>query len=214
MNYRAADLFCCAGGAAVGLHRAGFDLEGWDTTPQKNYPFKFNLGDALEADLSGFDFVWASPPCQKYSIASRRMRNEGKEYPDLVSATREKLEASGLLYVIENVPFSPLRCDVMLCGSMFGLNLVRHRIFETNYPGLILTKPCQHPVMPVTVCGEGTPSWVRVRLGGRSFTSKEKREAMGIEWTNRKELSQAIPPAYSEFLGKIMINHIAQQITP
>lgn len=197
----------------MGLHRAGFDVEGWDIKPQKNYPFKFHLGDALEADLTGFDFVWASPPCQAYTIAGHNQRRDGKYYPDLLAETREKLEASGNLYIIENVPGAPMRCDVMLCGSMFGLNLVRHRIFETNFPGLILVPKCQHPDMPVTVCGSGTPTWARLalRAKGRAsgqFTSAEKRAAMGIEWTNRAELSQAIPPAYSEFLGRQIITRI------
>ncbi len=196
----------------MGLHRAGFEVVGWDIKPQKNYPFEFHQENALEADISGFDFVWASPPCQAYSVASRKYRDNGKKYPDLVQPTRDKLNTAGLLWVMENVPGSPLRCDLMLCGSMFGLNLVRHRIFETNFPNLILTQTCQHAEMPVTVCGSGTPTWARQRLikhGRKSgqFTSREKREAMGIEWTNREELSQAIPPAYSEFIGRIMIHH-------
>lgn len=194
----------------MGLHRAGFEVEGWDIAPQKNYPFTFHLGDALGADLTGFDLVWASPPCQAYTVASQVHRNAGKVYPDLLSDTREKLTASGKLWIIENVPGAPMRADVILCGSMFGLNLVRHRLFETNFPDLILTPPCQHPILPVTVCGHGTPSWVRKRMKGTAvFTSKEKREAMGIDWTNRGELAQAIPPAYSEFLGRIIASSLA-----
>lgn len=148
----------------MGLHRAGFEVEGWDIKHQKNYPFKFNQGDALEADLSGFDFVWASPPCQAFTIAGHNQRRDGKVYPDLVASTRKKLQDSGLTWIMENVPGSPLRPDVILCGSMFGLNLVRHRIFETNWPHLIMVPSCQHPPMPVTVCGSGTPTWAREKL--------------------------------------------------
>lgn len=206
------DLFCGAGGATKGLQRAGFCVLGVDNKPQKNYcGNKFHLGDALDADLNGFDFVWASPPCQRYSIAAAHMRNKGKQYPDLIGTTRAKLVASGLLYVIENVPGAPIRPDAILCGSMFGLCLVRHRLFETNFPDLILTPPCQHDEIPVTVCGHGTPSSIQKRLaakGRKSFTSQEKRDAMGISWTNRRELSQAVPPVYSEFLGRIIMRHL------
>ena len=205
---RAADLFCCAGGAAMGLWRAGFAVEGWDIRPQKNYPFTFHLGDALQADLSSFDFVWASPPCQAYSQAAQGQRNAGKVYPDLMAATRAKLEASGKRYIIENVPGAPMRCDVMLCGSMFGLRLVRHRIFETNRRELYLTNPCQHPELAVCVVGNGTPTWVRAKNGGKCFSVADARAAMGIDWMNRNELSQAIPPAYAEFLARPVVIEI------
>lgn len=205
---RIADLFCCAGGAAMGLHRAGFDIEGWDIRPQKNYPFKFHLGNALEADLSGFDAVWASPPCQAYSQAATSQRNAGKVYPDLMAATREKLIASGLPWIIEKVPGAPMRCDAMLCGSMFGLRLIRHRIFESNHRELFMTPPCQHPKLAICVVGNGTPTWVRAKNGGKCFSADECREAMGIDWMNRNELSQAIPPAYSEFLGRQLIKYL------
>jgi DNA (cytosine-5)-methyltransferase 1 len=209
---RAADLFCGAGGASKGLHLAGFDVEGWDIAPQKNYPYKFHLADALEADLSGFDFVWASPPCQEYSVASRPWRLQGREYKDLIAATRAKLEASGKPWIMENVPGAPMRCDVMLCGSMFGLPLVRHRIFETNWPDLFLTNPCQHPEVPVCVVGHGTPSWARRKNGEKNFTIKERHEAMGIDWMNRNELSQAVPPAYSEFLARPIVRALLQRV--
>ena len=191
----------------MGLHRAGFDVTGVDIAPQPRYPFRFVQADALQTpfQLCDFDFIWASPPCQAFTVASQVHRKNGKVYPNLIPQTRSILQASGKLYVIENVLGSPVRCDVMLCGSMFGLGVVRHRIFETNFPGLIMVRPCQHPEIPVTVCGDGTPSWVRKRLiakGRKSFTSEENRNAMGIDWTNRKELSQAIPPAYSEFLAR------------
>lgn len=202
----------------MGLHQAGFDVTGVDILPQPRYPFRFVQADALRPpfDLRQFDLIWASPKCQEFSIAAQNERRKGKVYGNQIPEVRAMLKASGKLFIIENVPGSPLRADVILCGSMFGLKVVRHRIFETNYPGLIMVNPCQHPKIPVTVCGEGTPSWVRARLaaeGRKSFTSKEKREAMGIDWTNRNELSQAVPPAYSEYLGRKMIQHLQNRLT-
>lgn len=118
---RACDLFCGAGGAAVGLHRAGFDVEGWDIKPQKHYPYKFHLGNALDADLSGFDFVWASPPCQEHTALRARV---GKHYECFIERTRAKLDAWGGPYILENVVGAPLRVDVMLCAVMFGLPVI------------------------------------------------------------------------------------------
>ncbi len=186
----------------MGLHRAGFEVVGVDINPQKNYPFEFRQGDALEADTAGFDFIWASPPCQAYALAAKSQRNAGKVYPDLVVPVRKKLLASGAPWIIENVIGAPIRVDALLCGSMFGLRLIRHRIFETSHRDLIMTPPCQHPELAVCVVGHGTPTWVREKNGGKCFTIKDFRAAMGIDWMNRGELSQAIPPAYSEFLAR------------
>jgi len=127
-----------------------------------------------------------------------------------MAATRSKLEAFGGPYIIENVPGAPMRCDIMLCGSMFGLKLVRHRIFETNIGRLIMTHPCQHPELAVCVVGNGTPTWVRDKNGGKGFLIEDCRRAMGIDWMNRNELSQAIPPAYSEFLCRQILKAITQ----
>lgn len=209
-----ADLFCCAGGAAMGLHRAGFDVAGWDIKPQKNYPFTFHLGDALAADLSGFDFVWASPPCQAYTQAAASQRNAGKRYPDLMAATREKLVASGLPFVIENTPGAPMRVDVVLCGSMFGLQLIRHRWFELSFPFFQLVEKCQHHPNPVVACGNGTPTWSRAKNGGKCFSIAQVRCAMGIDWMNRNELSQAVPPCYSEHLGRQVLKIIRAKNKP
>jgi DNA (cytosine-5)-methyltransferase 1 len=208
MKLKALDLFCGAGGASMGIHRAGFEVTGVDIAPQKRYPFKFIQADALGFDLSDFDFIWASPPCQAYSMASLGLRNKGKTYPDLMRQTRQGLESAGVPFIIENVPGAPMRADVLLCGSMFGLRLIRHRIFETNNPGMILTNPCQHPELAVCVVGNGTPSWVRKKNGGKCFSIHDARAAMGIDWMNRNELSQAIPPAYSEFLCRQIIKSI------
>ena len=183
----------------MGIYRAGFEVTGVDIVPQPHYPFRFIQGDALEADLSGFDLVWASPPCQAYSQSAMAFRNNGKQYPDLIVPVREKLERQSNVWIIENVPNSPIRPDFKLCGCQFGLKLRRQRWFETSWHGYSLVPSCYHPGPVVSVVGHGTPSWVRQRLG-RNPTINDYREAMGIDWMNRDELSQAIPPAYAELL--------------
>lgn len=183
----------------MGIHRAGFEVTGIDIEPQPHYPLKFIQGDALEADLTGFDLIWASPPCQAYTQAAASQRNAGKVYPDLMAPTREKLMKSGVPFIIENTPGAPMRVDIVLCGSMFGLRLIRHRWFECSFPIFNLSV-CQHHPNPIVACGNGTPTWSRARNGGKCYTIKEVRDAMGINWMNRGELSQAIPPAYSKFL--------------
>lgn len=205
---KCADLFCGAGGAAMGLHKAGFDVTGFDIKPQPHFPFAFVQTDAMTVNLSGFDFVWASPPCQAYTKASLSQRNNGKRYPDLLPATRDKLVKSGLPWVIENTPGAPMRVDLILCGSMFGLRVIRHRWFEFSKPLLLMVNPCQHHPNPCVVVGHGTTSWARKKNGGKCHSIQECRDAMGIDWMNRAELSQAIPPAYSEFIGKSIIREL------
>ena len=200
------DLFCGAGGATKGLQMAGFHVTGVDIVPQPRYcGDAFFQGDAMEFPLDGYDFIWASPPCQAYTIAGIRYRQEGWKYPDLIESTRKRLIASGIPWVMENVPGAPLRADMILCGSIFGLKVVRHRIFEMSFTAG-LTPPCQHGPDTITVCGHGTPSWQiqnrkRKGLVGNP-TIADKRNAMGIHWTNRGELSQSIPPAYSKYIAE------------
>jgi DNA (cytosine-5)-methyltransferase 1 len=234
---RVLDLFCGAGGAAMGLHRAWPDAEivGVDIKPQPRYPFTFIHGDALEIKQIGtvlfsggdfapresenddfaagahrgfsgrFDFIWASPPCQCYSIAARKNRNEGVVYPDLIEPCRKLLQSSGCKWTIENVPYAPLRADFTLCGSHFGLPIARHRLFETNFASGAMP-PCKHVDDVITICGHGTPQWMRKRrmkLGLHPNASVDvKRAAMEIPWMNREELSQAVPPAYSEYIAR------------
>ena len=207
------DLFCGAGGAAMGYHRAGFtEIVGVDIAPQKRYPFEFVLGDALEfVEKYGreFDLIHASPPCQAYSIS----KNNGyhKDAPKLIPAVRMLLQQSNKDYIIENVYGAPLEAAIQLCGASFGLgvsglDLDRHRYFECSF--FFLSPPCQHRRgQTIGVYGNGTNSWHKGKLG-RCITIKEMREAMGIDWMTRKELSQAIPPAYTEWLGREMLKLI------
>lgn len=196
---RALDLYCCAGGASAGLVSAGFDVVGVDIEEQPQYPWTFVRGDALQVALDGFDLIWASPPCQRFSKATKRW-GETEQHPDLIQATRERLQASGALYIIENVEGAPLLGNpVVLCGSMFGLGVQRHRIFEVNFP--VRQPACDHE-------GQGAVVGVYGHSGGSSKRDGIKfggvetwRHGMGIWWMSGDKLAQAIPPAYAEFLG-------------
>ena len=201
---RLLDLFCGAGGAAMGYHRAGFeDITGVDIAPQPNYPFTFVLGDALEYVTehgAEFDVIHASPPCQAYSIGAR-WRGTAGNHPEYIDVTRELLLMVGKPYIIENVPGAPIDRDVKLCGTMFGLKVLRHRYFEIKPEILILTPSCKHiGTVPngdyVTVAGHGGDN----KAG--NFTLKSWRDAMGIDWMRKEELAEAVPPAYTEFIGK------------
>lgn len=242
------DLFCGAGGAAVGYHRAGFDVVGVDIKPQKRYPFRFVQADSLRIpfDFSSFAAVHASPPCQGYS----RMRHlpwlKGRVYPMLIGECRAMLESSGIPWVMENVEDAPLG-GIVLCGAMFGLKVYRHRRFESSH---CLLQP-SHEKHKETI-GKGRmlndraqpnengfvslPSKVKLFAGrlpsrdssgsskpdrlNRNYHAKEGEflsvaghnfklslasKAMGIDWMNRKELAESIPPAYTEYIGKQLI---------
>lgn len=283
MKPRALDLFCGAGGATKGLQMAGFHVTGVDISSQPRYCGDvFHQTDALKFPLDGFDFIWASPPCQAHSVL--RALQKGKEYPDLIPATRERLVGSGLHYAIENVEGAPLGASgylIMLCGTMFGLEtadghaeLQRHRLFETSF-SIPLRPACQHNSRAISVYGhKGMPGLSNERkkvltvvghtpvdnTGGRRhclsvtgngmgqrvsksravisvhgghaidrkraitvtgntaqtntvrnrdrevFSTQDARDAMGIDWMGMKGLSQAIPPAYSEFIGRQVLN--------
>jgi DNA (cytosine-5)-methyltransferase 1 len=203
MKPRLLDLFCGAGGAAMGYHRAGFEVVGVDINPQPHYPFEFHQADALTFPLDGFDAIHASPPCQKFSITANLARAQGKQASDvdLLTPVRPLLEATGLPYVIENVAGAPLHNPLTLCGSTFGLGVRRHRWFESNR--LVLgSGPCRHrdqgrPVGIYYSIGDEIPR------GGKTAESLEAgRAAMGIDWMTWKELREAIPPAYTEWIGR------------
>ena len=213
MTYRLLDLFCGAGGAAMGYHRAGFEIVGVDHKPQKHYPFTFVLGDALEYCAehgAEFDAIHASPPCQRYSVSTPPSRRAS--HPDLVAPTRKVLRLSGRPYVIENVPGAPVEAPFMLCGTMFGLvgpdyHLRRHRLFEAPW-WRWLVPACYHwPGPAITITGHGW-SYAETRRLGRHLLNDERKLLMGIDWTNRDELSQAVPPAYTYYIGCRLLEHL------
>lgn len=230
MRPKLLDLFCCQGGASVGYDRAGFDVVGVDIDPQPRYPYHFNQRDAphllwlllvgreigFESPggrveplvLSDFDAIHASPPCQLYSLTHRINKSD---FPDLIGPTRELLEQTGLPYVIENVEEAcgELIDPVMLCGPMFGLETYRHRLFETNWP---LAVP-EHPkhVARTTKMGRAPVAGEFMHIVGNFSGVDKGREIMGMPWANRDGLREAIPPAYTEFIGTRLLEHIGYQ---
>lgn len=197
----------------MGLHRAGFEVVGVDIKAQPRYPFEFHQGDALEHPVDGFDFIWASPPCQKFSDLAKRNGN-ADAWPDLIGPVRQKLLRSGLPFVIENVDGAPLIEPVVLCGTMFpGLRVLRHRGFEANYP-IYAPAHGKHPLVFTHDKRKAhygqmdqNVSFVQVTGGGNCSTANAA-DAMGIDWMTKAELNEAIPPAYSEFIGRAAIAHI------
>lgn len=217
---RILDLFCGAGGAAMGYYRAGFDVVGIDINPQPRYPFEFHQADAMdvmqdpETIAHLYDAVHASPPCQLYSMANNIHQHD---HPDLVPETQRLLRMTGLPYVIENVPGAPLDHPYLICGLALGCNVKRHRLFETNFPMLVPSCPPGHPgdwllVFGHTVLERGHQIG-RTEKGGPIIRRKHVgtdrgREAMGIDWMTRDELSEAIPPAYTEYVGGWLMQHL------
>jgi len=202
------DLFCGAGGASMGLHRAfpSAHIVGVDINPQPRYPFDFVQDDAMQFPLGNYDFFWASPPCQAHS----RLRGiDGRLYDDFIRPIRIRFDAeiiTGVPKVIENVVGAPLIDPVMLCGSMFpGLGVWRHRIFEVNFP--VHQPECRHNKvpLPIDVTGTGGPCLTRTTPGGgihrKPQNMAQAKKVMGIDWMIRREITQAIPPAYSEYIG-------------
>ncbi len=189
------DLFCGAGGAAMGLHRAWPDAEivGVDIKPQPRYPFTFVQADAMTYPLDGFDFIWASPPCKAHTKTGWAIYfGYQKNHSDLLTPTRARLEASGVPWVIENVPGAPIRDALMLCGSMFGLNLRRHRLFEASFALPLLISGCEHRGRVASPHGHARKAGELATWG----------PALGIDWMDEDGLAQAIPPAYSEFIAR------------
>ena len=215
------DLFCGAGGAAVGYHQAGFDVVGVDINPQPRYPFPFVKADAMTYPLDGFDAIHASPPCQDHSELSRIVGLRGTAW--MLGATVERLAASGLPYVVENVPGADMPGSLVLCGSEFGLRagqwwLKRHRRFVSNIL-LMGAGGCYcHGRRIMGVFGDLRAADRRTTAIGKPPKMRASvataRELLGCPWMTGPELSQAIPPAYTRFIGEQLIAHLAGCLTP
>jgi DNA (cytosine-5)-methyltransferase 1 len=211
------DLFCGAGGCSYGYHLAGFEVVGVDIADQPSYPFEFVKADAIKyldtADLSQFDAIHASPPCQAFTAMLNWDESKKSNHPDLVDEVRKRLLATGKPYVIENVPGAPLNISIILCGSMFPeLRVIRHRIFESN---IFLFQP-GHPncrkikVAKASKIPKDGEFWSPVGCFGQK---DDAQRAMGITWmkttgSRDREIAQAIPPAYTRFIGEQLINAI------
>jgi DNA (cytosine-5)-methyltransferase 1 len=214
------DLFCCAGGAAAGYVQAGFEVVGVDIQPQPHYPFAFVQADALafldHEDLSGFAVIHASPECKAYTNCNLSPR---ENYQKLISQVRARLIASGKPYIIENVrgatKQNELHASLMLCASMFGLPMQRHRYFESNawlYPPL----PCDHRKATIAVYGHSV--WDSARPGTQRRDGRARPDSVSIEvgraamqcpWMNIEELAEAIPPAYTRWIGTQLLDVLA-----
>ncbi len=205
---RLLELFSCAGGAGMGYHNAGFDVVGVDIAPQPRYPFEHHIADALTYPLDGFDVVHASPPCHDHTALAARAGTDGTGW--MLAATRARLTAWGGVWVIENVPGAKLRHDLMLCGGMFGLRTYRHRWFELPPAVSLLDQPA-HPKHRIrTSTKDRRANWdagLHASVTG-DIGSYIGPEAMGIDWMTGNELSQAIPPAYTEHVGRQLLAHL------
>jgi DNA (cytosine-5)-methyltransferase 1 len=191
----------------MGLARAGFDVVGVDLVRQANYPFPFVQANALEPpfDLGEFDLIWASPVCKGYSITAKLW--PGREHPMLIPETRAMLKASGVPYVIENVVGAPLVNPLRLCGTMFGLRVFRHRLFESSFwmmePSHAAHRGTTNSSRAYSTFDSGADM---ICLAGHNFRRTDGAKAMEIDWhTTRDELAQAIPPAYSEYIARAFI---------
>lgn len=215
------DLFSCAGGAAMGYHRAGFEVIGVDKDEQPRYPFEHHVADALEVldELAETGQVFgrkiaaahASPPCQLFTAYGRSDTTGWRDnYVNLIEPTRDRLIRTGLPYIIENVPPAPLIDPMQLCGSSFYLDVRRHRLFESNVP--LMAIPCDHSWQKPRFAPASNRTNLRrtVEVGVWRIPLEVQRKAMGIDWMELTELSEAIPPAYTEHIGLQLIHHLEQ----
>lgn len=200
---RLLDLFCGAGGASMGYHRAGFEVVGIDHQPQSNYPFEFIQADALNppVDLADFDLIHASPPCQAFTVYGNNKDHVRKDHPNLIEPTREMIE--GFSYVIENVPRAPLNNPKQICGTSLGIEIRRHRLFETNWP--LETPPCDHGRFTERKYpgSSNRPNGRTVMNVGEWRVPLEiQKRVMEMPWVSSLyEISQAIHPAYTKLIG-------------
>jgi DNA (cytosine-5)-methyltransferase 1 len=189
MRPRLVDLFCGPGGAAMGYQRAGFDVVGVDIVPQPHYPFAFELADAMIYPLEGFEAIHASPPCQRFARVTRCRPGAAEAHPDLLSPTLDRLRDQSTPWVVENLPEAIPLPDLILCGSAFGLAVRRHRHFLTSWPAFGLVAPCRH---------EGLLPFIH--RGERAYA-----DALGCPWMSKDEARQAIPPAFTEWIGALLL---------
>jgi DNA (cytosine-5)-methyltransferase 1 len=197
------DLFCGAGGAGMGYHRAGFEVVGVDNQPMPRYPFEFHQADAFEylaEHYQEFDVIHASPPCQFYARITR-LTGKTENHQDLIEPTRSLLRKTGKPYIIENIPDAPLLNPITLCGTMFGLRVFRHRKFETSFDCSFAPAMCNHWAKSDSLGFSRSKVNAFITVVGHFAGIKKARLAMGIDWMIRDELSQAIPPAYTEWIG-------------
>lgn len=215
MTYRLLDLFCSAGGGAAGYAQAGFEVVGVDIEPQPRYPFEFVQADAMTFPLDGFDAIHASPPCQDHSALRSTHDAHGTGW--MLLATVERLRASGVPWVIENVPGAKMNTGLILCGTQFDLKTIskekgevwlrRHRLFQSSH--LLWSPPrrctcASRKIIGVYGNGDG---------GGRGWKGShaDRKAVMGIDWMNRNELSQSIPPAYTRFIGLQLLDALSSK---
>ena len=209
---RLLDLFCGAGGAAKGYQQAGFYVVGVDIKPQPHYcGDEFYQADALGFPLEGYDAYHASPPCHAYSICHNIHTCKDKNYPDLIGSLRLLLINTRKHYVIENVVGAPLNLPIMLCGLMFQLKVLRHRLFECNFycmqPG--------HPLHRNVEIGKNGYCCVVAHSATKCSTNYQYpnkkivwQEAMGIDWMTKYEMTQSIQPAYTRHIGEYLMKAI------
>ena len=246
------DLFSGGGGAAMGYHRAGFEVVGVDIEPQPNYPFEFIREDAMSFPLEGYDAIHASPPCQRWT-RGQNARGQADKHPDLLTPIRQRLQETETPWVIENVPGAPMRDPLMLCGTMFGMKLFsdgerayeedeatenasttafelrRHRWFEASFhlddfwpiteyqqnagisPGYRWGGRCKHRLAPAPVYGHGAGKDFYLRHG-RGIAAWERKSLMQIDWmTGQNELSEAIPPVFTEHIGVFLLREVIRR---
>lgn len=218
------DLFCKAGGAAMGYHRAGFDVVGVDIDPQPRYPFTFVQADALsyfENECMDFDVWHASPPCQRYSTLAHTPNRDMSSYGDLIEAVRDSFQETVRTHftpwIIENVVPAPLNTGLVLCGSQFGLNVFRHRAFESNVMLWNLPHGKHTRRLKAIRPGQRMAQYFSdpdemVTVAGHLFSLEAGSKAMGIDWMNRAELAEAIPPAYTEYIGMQLLQYVQREM--
>jgi DNA (cytosine-5)-methyltransferase 1 len=219
---RLLDLFCCRGGGAMGYHRAGWEVVGVDVEPQPDYPFEFIQADALDllkypyhyTQGMGFDAIHASPPCQAFTVYGNNRAHVRDDHPNLIPGTRELLRASRLPYVIENVEGAKaeLRDPVRICGTGLGVRVRRHRLFEANWP--IEGVACDHGRFtdrPFPGSSNRPNGRTVMNVGEYRVPLATQREVMEMPWSDLYGISQAIPPAYTQYIGRQLLALVVSQ---